>query len=68
MAKKKISVSVSEELYAWCYDRSKEYGLSVPALFVIAMAQYKEQSIVMNEMPNIINKLQEMNNKGVLPK
>lgn len=60
MAKKKINVTVSEELYTWCAERSKEYGMSIPSLFVMAMAQYKEQSTAMIEMPKLFKKMQEI--------
>lgn len=68
MAKKKVNVTISEELYKWCADRSEEYGMSIPSLFVMAMAQYKEQSTAMNEMPKLFEKMQElsMGNLGQL--
>lgn len=66
MAKHKITVSVSEELFNWCNKRSEEYGMSVPSLFVMAMAQYKEQSTAMSELPELFNKLQEMSSNGEL--
>lgn len=63
MSKKKVNVTVSEELYEWCANRSKEYGMSIPSLFVMAMAQYKEQSTAMSEMPKLFKQMQEI---GVL--
>jgi hypothetical protein len=58
--RKRITVTMSSELFAWCESKSNEYGLSVPALFLVAMAQYKEQNTAMNEMPIILKKLEEM--------
>lgn len=54
MTKKKINVTISEELYKWCSDRSKEYGMSIPSLFVFAMAQYKEQSMNYNKCKTVL--------------
>lgn len=41
MHKNRITVSVADELYKWCSEQSEAYGMSIPSLFVIAMAQYK---------------------------
>lgn len=58
--KMRVNVTVSKELYDWCASRSAEYGMSIPSLFVMAMAQYKEQSTAMNEMPKLFEKMQEI--------
>lgn len=62
--KRKVTVTMSEELFRWCNEKSEEYGMSIPSLFLMAMVQYKEQSTAIQEMPNIFNKLQDMNFKG----
>lgn len=58
--KKKITVTMSSDLFDWCSKKSEEYGMSVPSLFLMAMAQYKEQNTAINELPMLFNKLQEM--------
>lgn len=57
---------MSEDLFNWCESKANEYGLSVPALFVVAMAQYKEQSIAMNEMPILFKKFEDIQNNAQL--
>ena len=53
MEKKRLNVTVSEELYNWCSDIAESMGLSVPALFVVAMAQYKQEHEGIKAMGNI---------------
>lgn len=66
MAKKKITVSVSEELYNWCSEQSEAYGMSIPSLFVVAMAQYKDQATVLTQMPTMIQMIQQGMNLQVI--
>lgn len=63
MAKKKITVTVSEELYSWCLEQSELYGMSVPSLFVVAMSQYKDQKDAINQLPVLFQKLKELEGK-----
>lgn len=63
MVKKKITVTVSEELYNWCSELSESMGISVPALFVVSMSQYKQQQESIKAMGNmdiLLKKLEEI--------
>jgi hypothetical protein len=61
--KKRLNVTVSEELYEWCANVSSSMGISVPALFVVAMAQYRQAQEGIKAMGNIdviIKKIEEL--------
>lgn len=60
--KKRVNVTVSEELFNWVEGVANDMGLSVPALFVVAMAQYKEQKTAMVELPKLLDRLKELDN------
>lgn len=62
--KKRINVTLSKELFDWCDGKAKEYGLSVPALFVVAMAQYKDQNFAMNELPILMKQIEGLQKTG----
>lgn len=64
--KKRVNVTVSEELYNWCQVKSEEYGLSIPNLFVIALAQYRDQTIAMSEMPALLKRMDEFQHMAQL--
>jgi hypothetical protein len=64
--KKRITVSMSTDLFEWCESKANEYGLSIPSLFLVAMAQYKDQNFAMNELPIMLKKIEELQKTGQL--
>lgn len=64
MALKRMSIKVSEELYNYIADEAAREGLSMNAVIIFALNNYKTQNTVvpnMNVMKDLLEKLENEN-------
>ena len=62
MALKRMSIKVSEELYNFIADEAEREGLSMNAVIIFALNNYKTQNTVvpsMNVLKELLEKLEE---------
>lgn len=65
MALKRMSIKVSEELYNYISEEAEREGLSMNAVIIFALNNYKTQNTVgnnVNVMKELLDKLQQENN------
>ena len=53
--KKKIQISLDDNIHAWFREQADLYGVSVSGLINIAMAEYRMQKETVGNMPQLMD-------------
>lgn len=66
--KRRLSVTLPEQLYNELFERSEKLGVSASSLLVMYAVQFMEQQKMMDSMPKMLDQIQNVMNQATANK
>lgn len=58
--KKRVAVQLELEVDKYCEEQAKLLGISKSGFINVAIAQYRQQNIMIEQLPNMVKRLNDM--------
>jgi acetolactate synthase regulatory subunit len=58
--KKRVVVQMEEETDKYCQQQAEMLGISKSGFINVVVAQYRQQNTVLDQLPNMLKKLQDV--------
>ena len=60
--KSRFTFQLDDEIKEWCETQADKLGISISGLINVALSQYKDQTMVLSQMPTMLQMVQQQMN------